>query len=308
MTKTDSKKLSWLIGEKGWITIAIAAFLTTGAGTLATILVPSAWKYMFNNYSVSINLKFEQRAENPEDFSAKLVATDKAGSLIDEVKTLRNTWISFKNIERPDVYVLEIFYNNKDNKLFYNKFFDLTKENSYVEELPFPKGWTSPARDVSALSRAVSEIPDLSSTAPIWMRIAYNELGVNENVNPSRVIEYFSATDFHTQQALPWAGAFVSWVLREAGFEPAEGGARAVNWKSYGEAIASPDEGAIVVFAPPPGTPSSGHVGFVVNADDQYVDVLGGNQADSVKVTRFPIGRVTAYRWPTMNPTSPPGE
>jgi surface antigen len=46
-----------------------------------------------------------------------------------------------------------------------------------------------------------------------------------------------------------------------------------------------------------------GHVGFIsgVNSDGS-LQVLGGNQGNSVNITRFDRSRVLAYRWPAGVP------
>ena len=55
--------------------------------------------------------------------------------------------------------------------------------------------------------------------------------------------------------------------------------ARAADWRNWGQPIDNPVPGAVVVLEPlVPG--STGHVGFVVEAADDFVQMLGGNQRD----------------------------
>lgn len=88
--------------------------------------------------------------------------------------------------------------------------------------------------------------------------------------------------------------AFVGAMLERAGIQSSRfEGAR--SYASWGEKLAEPTDGCVVVFSRDGG----GHVGFVVGQDSVgNLLVLGGNQSDAVNVKAFPRSRVTAYRWP----------
>jgi len=46
-----------------------------------------------------------------------------------------------------------------------------------------------------------------------------------------------------------------------------------------------------------------GHVGFYAGEDERAYHVLGGNQSDSVSITRIPKDRLLEARWPSTAST-----
>lgn len=135
---------------------------------------------------------------------------------------------------------------------------------------------------------------------PSWYAIAQGELGVTEIPGPSnepRIVKYHASTTLRaTQDYVPWCSAFANWCIQRAGLK-GTGLANARSWLKWGKALDDPVEGCIVIFKR--GTnPQSGHVAFFVGQDGNYVRVLGGNQGDMVKVSRFPVADVIGYRWP----------
>jgi hypothetical protein len=77
------------------------------------------------------------------------------------------------------------------------------------------------------------------------------------------------------------------------------GSARAANWLDWGETLAEPRPGCVVVLEPlAPG--ASGHVGFWVKEERGKIHLLSGNQGERVNVTAFPKRKLrqNEYRWP----------
>jgi uncharacterized protein (TIGR02594 family) len=185
-----------------------------------------------------------------------------------------------------------------------------------------PKTWASleafdggPAAVASAVApiprrgaRLVAKTPVVNG--PEWMTIAERELGQHEVVGAeanSRIVEYHAKTSLGAKSdEVPWCSSFVNWVVAEAGLEGTND-ARAASWMEWG--IESEARyGAIAViqrraggFDSSTGSSSGFHVGFVVDSTDTHVRLLGGNQADSVKVSSFGLGgyRIRALRWPS---------
>jgi uncharacterized protein (TIGR02594 family) len=99
--------------------------------------------------------------------------------------------------------------------------------------------------------------------------------------------------------ALPWCGDAVETAVKLAlPNEPLEGALAsnpywARNWSTFGRAAMGC--GSVGVFERPGG---GGHVGFLVGHDATAYHVLGGNQGDSVNVTRIDKPRLIAARWP----------
>ncbi len=140
-----------------------------------------------------------------------------------------------------------------------------------------------------------------------WFDVARAELAANitETRAPDRIRTYFSATDHGPiGGGIPaWCGAFAAFCMKSSASPVPKGAALAVNWKSWGSRSlpVGSDEipvGAVVVLTPSPGTNSSGHVGFfsAFSEDGKQVELLGGNQSNEVKLSKFPITRVAAIR------------
>lgn len=98
-----------------------------------------------------------------------------------------------------------------------------------------------------------------------------------------------------SDDATPWCGTAVATWMLDADIVPPGSWYRAKAWATWGQPMARPAEGCVVVFERAGG----GHVGLVVGetAGGRLL-VLGGNQGDAVSVAAFPRDRVLAYRWP----------
>ncbi len=104
---------------------------------------------------------------------------------------------------------------------------------------------------------------------------------------------------------VPWCSAFVNyvtWLLRL----PRSKSLLARSWLNVGKEIGLPNAKAgfdIVVLqrgsGEQPGqenTTAPGHVGFYAGQAGDFVQLLGGNQADSVKVSSYAIPRILSVR------------
>jgi uncharacterized protein (TIGR02594 family) len=100
--------------------------------------------------------------------------------------------------------------------------------------------------------------------------------------------------------SVPWCGLFAAHCVTQAGLKPPPIAIRAKAWASWGDGLSlitsRPLLGAIAVFSRDGG----GHVGFVdsVNRKDDSLNILGGNQGDTVSLRRFDRSRLIALRWP----------
>ena len=132
----------------------------------------------------------------------------------------------------------------------------------------------------------------LPTTTAYWLKTAAAEIGQKEvagtAANP-RILEYFSAGKFwgtdDSGGKNAWCGCFVAWVMKQHGFEPVNNAFRAKEWVNFGKPISKPVSGAIGIKSRSGG----GHVAFVVgqSADGNYLYMLGGNQSNSVQVSRY---------------------
>lgn len=145
---------------------------------------------------------------------------------------------------------------------------------------------------------------------PQWLKIAKDEQkrpgGVREP--DQRILDYFKATDFasNATSTTSWCGAFAAFCMKSSGMPVPKMSAQAARWATWGKQLCSPGTpsgqipaGAVVVFSPSPGTTgSSGHVAFFIGGDLKQVQVLGGNQHDSLKESNFPRHQILHIRWP----------
>lgn len=132
-----------------------------------------------------------------------------------------------------------------------------------------------------------------------WVQLARKFIGLKEIKGPEHNPEIVAMWKDIKRGGIkddetPWCAAFVGAMLERCGIVSSRfEGAR--SYESWGEKLAAPIPGCVVVFSRDGG----GHVGFVVGQDKPgNLLVLGGNQADAVNIKAFPRSRATAYRWP----------
>ncbi len=149
-------------------------------------------------------------------------------------------------------------------------------------------------------------VPDGSSP---WYEIARQEVGVTEDSrtkrNNARILEYHQSTSLDKNLArhdeTPWCSSFANWCIQSAGIKGTRS-ARARSWLKWGEPLEEPREGCIVVFARPKAGPKAGHVGFYAGPSGDRIRVLGGNQSNSVKISRYSRKQLLGFRWPRSIP------
>lgn len=134
--------------------------------------------------------------------------------------------------------------------------------------------------------------------APKILVEAVKLLGVKEIVGtPNNPIILQWAKDLkldkiYTNDAIPWCGLFIAYVVKQAGKEVVKNPLYALNWSSWGNAVDVPKLGDILTFKRDGG----GHVGIYVGEDSECYHVLGGNQSDMVKVSRIAKQRLFKAR------------
>lgn len=135
---------------------------------------------------------------------------------------------------------------------------------------------------------------------PNWMPIAQSYMGLKEisgkgsNKTIDGWFEEFGYPQFKDDTA--WCSLFVMKVMKDAGYTGSTSLA-ARSWLKWGKSIRNPSYGCIVVFKRGNST-WQGHVAFYVKEDDKYVWVLGGNQRNSVNVSKYRKSDVLGYRVP----------
>jgi len=146
------------------------------------------------------------------------------------------------------------------------------------------------------------------SIDPKWLTEARRDLGVAEGpgtLNNETVLGYYAETGnaWVREDSVPWCAAFVGAMLRRAGRAiPAGGDAlRARAYASVATPLRGASPGALAIFRRGK-DPAQGHIGFYIGATATHVIVLGGNQADTVSIARYPRARLIGYYWPKPDP------
>lgn len=149
---------------------------------------------------------------------------------------------------------------------------------------------------------AVPVAPQPVATEPAWLTIARGELGIREypgaQHNP-RIVAYHAATSLGAStDETAWCSSFVNWCMKQGGYTGTNSAA-ARSWLQWaqGTKLTTPRPGAITVFKRG-NNPAQGHVAFFIGNRGNYVDVLGGNQSNQVKVSAYPAADLLGWRWP----------
>jgi uncharacterized protein (TIGR02594 family) len=138
----------------------------------------------------------------------------------------------------------------------------------------------------------------------VWYEEARRLLGLREGAgaadNPT-ILDWADDLDInYANDDIPWCGLFVAHCIGATlPDEPLPNnplGAR--NWAKFGQK-SDPAKGAILVFWRKSPQSGLGHVGFYHGEDAQNYHVLGGNQGDSVSVTKLAKNRLVAIRRPS---------
>lgn len=120
--------------------------------------------------------------------------------------------------------------------------------------------------------------------------IAKRYMGLHEKKHTGKLSKYLGVNPRRT----PWCGAFVGTVVKRAGKSVPSGHLRAANWKRIGKGVSLKNarKGDIVVVR----TKYGNHVGFYAGRKNGRVQILGGNQSNSVKISNYRVGSVQAVR------------
>ncbi|PZQ18963.1 MAG: TIGR02594 family protein [Ancylobacter novellus] len=159
-------------------------------------------------------------------------------------------------------------------------------------------------KTVAAFNAQGSGAPKATVGEPIWVQEGRRKLGLHES-NPA--LKAWLKSDGRTlgdPELLPWCGDFVETCIRLAlPNEPVPTNPYlARNWLQFGVSCPEPVVGAVAVFWRGSKTGTSGHVGFVVGQDATYLSILGGNQSNTISVSRIAKSRLLGLRWPKTSP------
>ena len=149
-------------------------------------------------------------------------------------------------------------------------------------------------------------------TTATWMGTAKSLEGTKEFAGaPSNpfILQWARELDLsavYVNDGVAWCGLFVAHVMSIVvpGDLLPKNPLGARSWLNYGKSC-MPGYGAILVFWRGTKSGWSGHVGFYVGEDENNFYVLGGNQSDTVNVTKVAKGRLLGARAPKSVPFTP---
>jgi uncharacterized protein (TIGR02594 family) len=100
--------------------------------------------------------------------------------------------------------------------------------------------------------------------------------------------------DWYNHDSIPWCGLGMAYCMAVNGIRPAAQPLSALSWASWGQPLKTPTPGAVLVYSRAGG----GHVTLYESEDATHYYCRGGNQADSVNITRIPKSRaLKGIRW-----------
>ena len=143
---------------------------------------------------------------------------------------------------------------------------------------------------------------------PLWFDWAMKELGQHEDPsNRGPVVQKYIDLAHCGIQGDPWCAIFINAALEANGIP----GTRSPGSQSFRHdddfvPLTGPALGAVAVFWRISRTSGLGHVGFYVSETAGYVNTLGGNEGDAVRIelmakTAGQFGLI-GYWWPKTQP------
>jgi len=160
------------------------------------------------------------------------------------------------------------------------------------------------ARTAKSSPQWIPSVPDVPWMGKAKLLEGTKEVpGAPSNPDILAWAKYLGVSGAYTNDGIAWCGLFVGYVMKR--YVPGDTlpknilGAR--QWLEFGKKV-EPAYGAILVFWR--GSPSGwqGHVGFYVGEDDNNYYVLGGNQSDTVNVSKIAKSRLLGARAPKSLP------
>ena len=155
----------------------------------------------------------------------------------------------------------------------------------------------------NALAPAVKNMKSkIGSRKVPWMETAKSHLGLKEirgKRHNKKIIQWAKdfggwVANYYKTDEIPWCGLFTLHCIMDNGIPvKMKNPLGARNWNKFGFKT-TPRYGAIMVFSRKGG----GHVGFYVSEDSKTYHILGGNQSNSVNVTKIAKSRFLGARWP----------
>lgn len=127
----------------------------------------------------------------------------------------------------------------------------------------------------------------------------YGTIEVEGNGNNPKIIAWGkeisqSIANIYKSDSVPWCGLFMALIAKRADKVIPKDPLWALNWGTFGHYVECPMLGDVLVFTRNGG----GHVSLYIGEDKTSYHCLGGNQSDSVCITRIAKNRLYMARRP----------
>ena len=153
--------------------------------------------------------------------------------------------------------------------------------------------------DISDVKSEVSEPNYMINKETPWFSLAEKFLGVNESDTDDRktIAEFHKAAGASDDYRVPWCASFVTYCLKNTGFK-STGGQWARAYLDIGDELGEPEKHCIMIFERN-GMGGDSHVTFWTGKQDLFFYYcLGGNQGDSVSISKYAKAKLLGCRWP----------
>lgn len=172
-----------------------------------------------------------------------------------------------------------------------------------IDGVPGQRTW-------AALDRALTRKGAPAGTsrpAPPWIDEMLRRKGLHEKRDHAELYAWLRSAGSAVDPArTAWCGdAVETAILRALPEEPVPVNPMAsINWLKFGRELKTPAMGAVMVFWRGTKAGWQGHVAFYVGEDSTHYHVLGGNQSDSISITKVRKNRLRdgGIRWPSTFP------
>lgn len=297
--------------KKTWWAIILVAFLAGLGGGFAKsgwALAQDLWLQIFPRTWTINHLVIGPDNRAVSDVSIQLFE-DNGEDLIVETRTSNRGTAKLTPKLKSGVYLL--VYRVEHEAAVYGN----TEQLALVADEPVPRtlvfapeNWAKEQSEVETPTLRPTLEPELQIARfgqmrfdqATWLSDAYDEVGVSESdeAGRARIVQYWRAAGYELGPDDGWASAFPEWVLQQSGILGAQS-ASARGWLKWGEPLTELKPGCIAVFWRGSPTGATGHVGFFVGTTaDNRLLVLGGNQSNSVSVSKIGQERLLGCRWP----------
>lgn len=164
-------------------------------------------------------------------------------------------------------------------------------------------GIVGPKTAAKLLGKSIDRpLGDIPHSMP-WLQEAFHLIGTLEEPGAGSneaILGWAKALRIdYREDEIPWCGLFAAHCtgsqLTEEPLPTIPLRARA--WEKFG-VTCKPQLGAVMVFWRKSKGSGLGHVGFYWAEDDSTYHILGGNQSDEVRISRYKKNRFLQARWP----------